>query len=73
MEEHEEFPRSLMSMERCDPKMQEDVHGSQRPPFTRDLETVEHTHTHGDSRAKGSYEDNSIYVACMIGWPSCRG
>jgi hypothetical protein len=28
MEEHEEYPGSLMSMERYDLEMQEDVHGS---------------------------------------------
>jgi hypothetical protein len=61
MEEHE-YPGSLMSMERYDPETQEDVHGSQGPPFTRGFETVGHTHTHGDSRARGSYEDTSICV-----------
>jgi hypothetical protein len=62
MEEHEEYPRSMMIMERCDPEMREDVHVSQGPPFMRGFETVGHTHTHGDSRARGSYEDTSICV-----------
>jgi hypothetical protein len=55
MEEHEEYPGSLMSMESCDQKMQE-------LPSTRIFETVEHSHTHGDSRARGSFEDTSICV-----------
>jgi hypothetical protein len=46
-EEHEEYPGSLMSMERYDPKRQEDVHRSQGPPITRGVEIVEHTHTWG--------------------------
>jgi hypothetical protein len=29
-------------------------------------ETVGHTHTHGDSRARGSYEDTSICVPRWI-------
>jgi hypothetical protein len=61
-EEHEEYPGSLMSMERYDPEIHEDVHRSVGPPFTRGVETVGHTHTHGDSRARGSSEDTSIYV-----------
>ena len=64
-EEHKEYPGSLMSMERYDPEMQE-VHRSQGPPFTRGVETVGHTHTHGDSRAKGSYEDTSICVPGLV-------
>jgi len=35
---------------------------SQGPPFMRGSETVGHTHTPGDSRARGSYEDTSICV-----------
>jgi hypothetical protein len=62
MEEHEEHPRSLMSMERYDMNMQEDVHGSQGPPFTRGFEAVGHSHTHVDSKAMDSYEDTSICV-----------
>jgi hypothetical protein len=62
MREHEEYLGSLMSMERYDLEMQEDVHVSQGPLFTRGFETVGHTHTHGDSRARGSYEDISICV-----------
>jgi hypothetical protein len=65
-EEHEEYPGSLMSMERYDPEIHEDVHRSQGPPFTRGVETVEHTHTHGDSRARGSYEDTSICVPGLV-------
>jgi hypothetical protein len=60
MEEHEGYPGSLMIMERCDPETLEDVHVSQGPPFMRGSETVGHTCTHGDSRARGSYEDTSI-------------
>jgi hypothetical protein len=33
----------------------EDVRVSQGPPFMGSSETVGHTHTHGDSRARGSY------------------
>ena len=61
-EEHEEYPGSLMRLERYDPEIHEDIHRSQGPPFTRGIETVGHTHTHGDSRARGSYEDTSICV-----------
>jgi hypothetical protein len=39
-EEHEGYPGSLMSMERYDPEIQEDVHRSQGPPFTRGVETL---------------------------------
>jgi hypothetical protein len=66
MEEHEEYPGSLMSMERYDPETQEDVHVSQELPSTRIFETVEHSHTHGDSRARGSYEDTSICVPGLV-------
>jgi hypothetical protein len=65
-EEHEEYQGSLMSMERYDIEMQEDVHRSQGPPFTRGVETVGYTHTHGDSRARGSYEDTSICVPGLV-------
>jgi hypothetical protein len=65
-EEHEEYSGSLRSMERYDLEMQEDVHRSQGPPFTRGVETIGHTHTHGDSRARGSYEDNSICVPRLV-------
>jgi hypothetical protein len=51
-----------MSMERYDLEMQEDVHGSQGPPFTRGFEIIGHTHTHEDSRSRGSYGETSIYV-----------
>jgi hypothetical protein len=64
MDEHEEYPKSLMSRVRYDPETQEDVHVhvSQEIPSTRIFETVEHSYTHGDSRARGSYEDTSIFV-----------
>jgi hypothetical protein len=65
-EEHEEYPGSLMSMERYDPKRQEDVHRSQGPPFTMGVEIVGHTHTHGDSRARGSYEDTFVCVPGLV-------
>jgi hypothetical protein len=57
MEEHEEYPGSLMRVERYDLEMQEVVHGSQRPLFTRGFETVGHTHTH---------EDTSICVPGLV-------
>jgi hypothetical protein len=66
MEEHEGYPGSLMIMERCDPKTLEDVHVSQGPPFMRSSETVGPTHTHGDSRARGRYEDTSIWVPGLV-------
>jgi hypothetical protein len=65
-EEHEEYPGSLMSMERYDPEMYEDIHRSQGPPFTRGGETVGHTCTHGDSIARGNFEDTSIYVLGLV-------
>jgi hypothetical protein len=39
---------------------------SQELPSTRIFETVEHSHTHGDSRARGSYEDTSICVPGVV-------
>jgi hypothetical protein len=65
-EEHEEYPGSLMSMERYDPEIHEDIHRSQGPPFTRGVETVGHICTHGDSRVRGSSEDTSIYVLGLV-------
>jgi hypothetical protein len=65
-EEHEEYLGSLMTMERYDPEIHEDVHRSQGPPFTRGVETVEHTRTHGDSRARGSYEGTSTCVPRFV-------
>ena len=59
MEEHEEYPGSLMSMESYDPKAQE-------LPSTRIFEIVEHSHTHGDSRTRGSFEDTSICVPRVV-------
>jgi hypothetical protein len=52
-------------MEVCegyDQETMEDAHVSQGPPFMGSSETIGHTHTHGDSRARGSYEDTSICV-----------
>jgi hypothetical protein len=43
-------------------KLVEDVRVSQGPPFMDSSETVGHTHTHENSRAKGSYEDTFICV-----------
>jgi hypothetical protein len=60
MEEHEEYPGSLMVMERYDQEMLEDVQVSQGPPFMRGSESVGHTHTPGDSKASGSYENTPI-------------
>jgi hypothetical protein len=65
-EEHEEYPGSLMSMERYDPEIHEDIHRSQGPPFTRGVETVGHTRTHGDSRVRSSSQDTSIYVPGLV-------
>jgi hypothetical protein len=65
-EEHEEYPGSLMSMERYDPEIHEDIHRSQGPPFTRGVEIVGHTRTHGDSRARGNSEVTSIYVPGLV-------
>jgi hypothetical protein len=59
MEEHEDYPGSLMSMESYDQETQE-------LPSTRIFETVEHSHTHGDSRARGSFEDTSICVPGVV-------
>jgi hypothetical protein len=66
MEEHEEYLGSLMIMERCDLKTREDVQVSQGPPFMRGSEIVSHTHTHGDFRARSSYEDTSIWVPGLV-------
>jgi hypothetical protein len=55
MEEHEEYPGSLMSIESYDLEAHE-------LPSTRIFETVEHSHTHGDSRVRGSFEETSICV-----------
>jgi hypothetical protein len=60
MEVREGYPGSQMVMERYDQETLEDVQVSQGPPFMGIFETVGHTHTHGDSRAKGNYEDTSI-------------
>jgi hypothetical protein len=32
----------------------------------RIFETIEQSHTHGDSRARGSYEDTSICVPILV-------
>jgi hypothetical protein len=55
MEEHEEYPRSLMSMGSYDRDAQELL-------STRIFETVEHSHMHRDSRARDNFEDTSICV-----------
>jgi hypothetical protein len=62
MEVCEGYPRSLIVMEGDDQETMEDVQVSQGPPFMGSSETVGHTHTHGVSRARGSYEDTSICV-----------
>jgi hypothetical protein len=59
MEEHEKYPGSLMSMESYDPEAQE-------LPSMRIFEIVEHSHTHGDSRAMDSHEDTSICVPGVV-------
>jgi hypothetical protein len=59
MEEREEYPGSLMSMESYDLEAQE-------LPSRTIFETVEHSHTHGDSRARGSYEDTSICIPGVV-------
>jgi hypothetical protein len=51
-----------MVMEGYDQETLEDVQVSQGPPFMGSSETIGHTHKHGDSRAKGNYEDTSICV-----------
>jgi hypothetical protein len=66
MEEHEEYPESLMSTESYDPEAQE-------LPSTRIFETVEHSHTHGthSHTPSDSFEDTSICPE--NGGPLCRG
>jgi hypothetical protein len=51
----EEYPGSLMCMESYDSEVKES-------PSTRIFEIVEHSHMHGDSRARDSFEDTSICV-----------
>jgi hypothetical protein len=57
MEEHEEYPESLMSTESYDPEAQE-------LPSTRIFETIEHSHTHGTHlhTHRDNFEDTSICV-----------
>jgi len=55
MEDPEEYPGSLMSMESYDLEAHD-------LPSTRIFETIEHSHTHGHSRARGSFEETSICV-----------
>ena len=62
----EEYLGSIILMERSDQDTQEDVHVSQGPPFMRSSETVGPTHTHGDSIARGRYEDTSIWVLGLV-------
>jgi hypothetical protein len=59
MEEHEEYPGSLMSMESYDPE-------AQKLPSTRIFETIKHSHTHGDSKARCNFEDTSICVPGVV-------
>jgi hypothetical protein len=59
MEEHEEYPGSLMSMGSYDREAQE-------LPSTRIFEIVEHSHMHRDSRARDSFEDTSICVPRVV-------
>jgi hypothetical protein len=63
MEVCEGHPGSLMDMERCDQETLEDLYVSQGPPFMRGSETVGLTHTPGNSRARGNYEDTFIDVS----------
>jgi hypothetical protein len=44
----------------------EDIWVSQGPPFMGSSETIDHTHTHEDSRARGSYEDAFICVPGLV-------
>jgi hypothetical protein len=39
---------------------------SQGPPFMGSSETIGHTHTHEDSRARGSYEDAFICFPGLV-------
>jgi hypothetical protein len=66
MEKHEKYPGSLMIMKRYDPETQEDVHGSHGPPSMRGFETIGHTHTHGDSRARVGYEGTFVCVPGLV-------
>jgi hypothetical protein len=59
MEEHEEYPGSLMRMGIYDWEAQE-------LPSTRIFETIEHSHMHRDSRARGSFEDTSICIRGVV-------
>jgi hypothetical protein len=54
MEEHEEYPESLMSTESCDLEVRD-------LPSMRIFETVEHSHTHGthSHTPSDSFEDTS--------------
>jgi hypothetical protein len=44
----------------------EDIWVSQGPPFMGSSETIGLTHTHEDSRARGSYKDAFIYVPGLV-------
>jgi hypothetical protein len=44
----------------------EDIWVSQGPPFMGSSEKIGHTHTHEDSRARGSYEDAFICVTGLV-------
>jgi hypothetical protein len=55
MEEHEEYPGSIMITGGYDKEVQE-------LPSMRIFEIVEHSHMHRDSRARDNFEDTSICV-----------
>jgi hypothetical protein len=44
----------------------EDIWVSQGPPFMGSSETISHTHTHEDSKARASYEDAFICVPRLV-------
>jgi hypothetical protein len=44
----------------------EDVWVSQGPPFMGSSKTIDHTHTHEDSRSRESYEDTFICVPGLV-------
>ena len=52
-----------MDMEGCDHETLEGIYVSQGPPFMRGSKTVGLTHTPGDSKARGRYEDTFIGVS----------
>jgi hypothetical protein len=44
----------------------EDIRVSQEPPFMGISETIDHTHTHEDSIARGNYEDAFVCVPGLV-------